>query len=181
MYKETLTVDSADEVNERVEFDNAAEHFFFVPSTQPRLNLNVNLNPTGDPNQAIVPVRRVEVAAFNYPPGITTITTHAAVITTAPAGGGWIYNGITPVPGALSGAVGNLVPPPVIIVNPGTAPNTAVNYQITFDPQFLGPNVSGSGPFYVENLDSKITAISTDGCQIRQRSLLVRMLFEERP
>lgn len=181
MYKETLVVDAGGDVFERNEFDNEAKHFFFVPSSQPRLNLNVTLNPNNDPMVHIVPVRRVQIPAFNYVNTPTTVRTHTAVINSNPAGGGWIYNGITPVVGPLSGATGVLTPTPVVTVLPGTAASTTVNYDVTFDPMFLGPDITGSGLYYVENLDSKVTAISTDGCQIRQKSLLVQVLFEERP
>jgi hypothetical protein len=178
MYQETLTIDAGGDVTENTESDNAATHFFFVPSTLPRLNLSVALNPTGDANQTIVPVQRVEVAAFNYPGAAQTIVTHAATIDTAPAGGGWIYNGISPVAGRLSGATAVLVPaPPVTVAPPGAATNAT--YQVTFDPTFVGPNETGSGPFYAEALDSKVTAIAFDGCQIRQESLLLQLLFEE--
>jgi len=178
MYQETLTIDAGGDVTEDSESDNAATHFFFVPSALPRLNLTVALNPNGDPNQTVVPVQRVQVAAFAYPAGAAPVVTHAATVDTAPAGGGWIYDGISPVAGRLSGATAALVPaPPLVVAPPGAATN--VTYRVTFDPTFVGPNETGSGPYYVETLDSKVTAIAFDGCQIRQESLLLQLLFEE--
>jgi hypothetical protein len=178
MYQETLTIDAGGDVAGDSAADNAATHFFFVPSALPRLNLSVTPNPNADPNQTVVPVQRVQVAAFAYPAGVGPVVTHAATIDSAPAGGGWIYNGLSPVAGRLSGAVATLVPaPPITVAPPGAATNAT--YQVTFNPAFVGPNETGSGPYYVETLDSKITAIAFDGCQIRQESLLLQLLFEE--
>ncbi|MGE0120809.1 MAG: hypothetical protein AB7S71_19955 [Dongiaceae bacterium] len=178
MYQETLTIDAGGDVAGDSAADNAATHFFFVPSALPRLNLSVTLDPTNDPNQAIVPVQQVQVAAFAYPAGVQTVVTHAATIDSAPAGGGWIYDGLSPVVGRLSGATAVLVPAPPITVAPPGAPTNAT-YQVTFNAQFVGPNETGSGPYYVETLDGNVTAIAFDGCQIRDQDLLLQLLFEE--
>lgn len=55
-----------------------------------------------------------------------------------------------------------------------------VNYDITIDPTFIGPQIVERGPFYESVLDTKMTAISTDACLIRQESSLVTVLHEER-
>ena len=96
------------------------------------------------------------------------------------AGGAFIVRGRTPVIGNLTD-FGNLVPPtPIGVLPVGVIGPIVIDYNITFDTLFVGPNIVGSGLFYEENLDTKITVISTDGCQIRQESLLVTVLHEER-
>ncbi|TVO76939.1 hypothetical protein [Sedimenticola selenatireducens] len=191
MYKETLIIDDGNTVAEGAtgELNNEAEHFFYVPSSAPQLNMNVVLNPVPDPNISIVPVRRVVIPAFNYPPpaaGMLTTTSHQVTLSTNPAGGGYSVHGRSLVKGSPDFApdVGNLVPPivpPMLVVAPGTLLPTVINYNISFDPTYLGPNISGSGAYYAEGFDSKITAISTDGCMIRQKTLKATVLHEERP
>ena len=188
MYKETLVIDDGDTVDEGAtgELNNEAEHFFFVPTSSPQLNMNVTLNPIPDGNISIVPVRRVIIPAFNYPPppaGMLTTTSHRVTISTNPPGGGYSVHGRTVVNGSPNFApdVGNLIPPPILVVAPGVMAPTVVNYVINFDPAYIGPNITGSGPYYAEGFDNKVTAISTDGCLIRQKTLKTTVLHEERP
>ena len=66
---------------------------------------------------------------------------------------------------------------------PNHAPKTVRNFVELAEGtrEYIDPRTGqpGSGPYYVETLDSKITAIAFDGCQIRQESLLLQLLFEE--
>ena len=185
MYRETLVVDDGDTINEGGggESNNEAIHYFFVPSSAPRLNMAVTLNPNNDGNLNVVPVQRVIVPAFNYPvPGPVTITTHRVVVSTNPPGGGFSVHGRSLVNGSPDFApdVANLVPPVTPPLRVPAGPTT-IDYDITFDPAYLGPDLTGSGPYYAEGFDNKITAISADGCQIRQKVLKATVLHEERP
>lgn len=175
LYKETLVVDAGTDVGETDEGDNETEHFFFIPSSQGRLNMVRTPDPGADPNIDVVgPRPPTAVININrYPPGPTTVVAHNVVITSAPPTAGWIVNGISPRNGARSGAVGNLVPP-VRFVDPAPAPPRSVDYRVTFTPVTFDP----PHPIESEILDSKLTAITTDGCQIRQRSLRTTVRFE---
>lgn len=185
MYKETLVVDDGNTVLEGGggELNNETEHYFFVPSSAPRLNMAVALNPNNDANLNVVPVQRVMVPAFNYPgPGQVTVTTHRVTVTTVPAGGAFVMHGRSLVNGSPDFApdVANLVPPITPPLSVPAGPFT-IDYDITFDPAFLGPDITGSGLYYAEGFDNKVTAISADGCQIRQKVLKATVLHEERP
>lgn len=182
MHLETLTADAAGIVTEISEGNNDTEHFFFVPSRQGRLNMTHTVDPGGDPNIDVIPAPRppsARIAAFNYGNVPSVARPHAVRFFFAGAPGGFILNGISPVNGRLSGAVGRLsIGPNPVVFPPPAAPQT-VTFDITFDPTFLGPE--NAPPFHAEALDSKVTAISTDGCQIRQRRLRTTLLFEARP
>ncbi|HEU0221178.1 MAG TPA: hypothetical protein VFR34_03060, partial [Paracoccaceae bacterium] len=178
LYRETLVTDANMAVRETNEADNVSEHFFFVPSSQGALNLNVRLNtPPGDPvlRRVLNPQPGVEVAAFNAPgPGPVTVTTHNVRVFTAPAGGGWVINAAPATATGPSGTVAAFTPA-LPVIDPPPAPARNLAYRLTFDPAFLGP--SGEG-LYPEEYNSKVTAIAADGCQIRQETLMSRILFE---
>lgn len=180
MYRQVLTLDAGDVVQESVEFDNVADHFFFVPSSDPVPNIDVALNPGADPNLRVVPVSRVEIRAFDYPPGApVTARTHRLTVTTAPAGGGFSVHGRTPVRGVRAPDVGRLNPPtkpPLVVMSPSPVAGTVVDYDVTFDPGFRPPPDTGVGGFLLESLDTKLTVISEDGCRIRQESVLVTVV-----
>jgi hypothetical protein len=175
LYKETLVVDAGTDVSETDEGDNETEHFFFIPSSQGRLNMMRTPDPGGDPNIDVVgpPPRTAVINIFKYPPGPTMVVAHNVRITSAPPTAGWIVNGISPRNGARSGAVGRLVPM-VQFVDPAPAPPRTVDYRVTFNRVVYVP----PHPIASEILDSKVTAITTDGCQIRQRSLRTTVRFE---
>jgi hypothetical protein len=169
LYKETLAADVGTAILESDEGDNETEHFFYVPSSQGRLNMVATPNPTNDPNIDVVPVPRpptVQIDAKQYPPpGPVTVTAWRVDISSAPPTAGWIVNGIAPV--VKTGAVGNLIPP-MQIIDPAPAAPRSVSYTVDIDPTRAEA---------IETVDSKVTAITTDGCQIRQRSLRTKVFW----
>jgi hypothetical protein len=177
MYKETLTVDFADEIKEIDEYDNIAGHFFFVPSDVQWITINVVRNPANIKNVNVVG-QTVQILAPVFDPG-ETVTTHTFNIIIMPAMAAYTVNGRTPVFGSLAGTIGVLVPGAMPLASPGM-----VNYNITIpDPSFLGPCNSflGGARVYEEKVNTKITAISYDGCIIVQRSALVSVIYECSP
>lgn len=169
LYKETLVTDAGATIVESDESDNDTEHYFFVPSSQGRLNMTATPNPTNDPNIDVVPAPRpptVQIDAKQYPaPGPVPVTAWRVNIFSVPATAGWIVNGIAPV--AKPGALGNLVPP-MQIIDPAPAAPRTVRYIVDIDPTRAEA---------LETVDSKVTAITTDGCQIRQRSLRTKVFW----
>ncbi len=161
LYKETLVTDAGLTVGETDEGDNETEHFFYVPSSQGRLNMRAVPDPDNDPHIDVFPAPRppqVAIDAKEYA-GITTVRAWSVEITSVPPTAGWIVNGISPVTAIK--AEGELVPM-MQIIDPAPAPARVVDYEVTFDPDRAEA---------IEDINSKVTAITTDGCQIRQRFL----------
>lgn len=186
MFQATLTADFNDDIDESNEQDNKAKDFFFVPSDVLRINIATVRNPNNDPNQTVIG-QTVHPYAPVYPDG-STVNTHRFTITTIPAGATINVNAITPRNGALAGNVGNMITGPFPqTVTPG-AGGIVYNYNVTIpNASFRGPcngvfaPLSGDPTSYLEPVNSKITAISSDGCIIAQKSALVNVVHECNP
>ena len=179
VYQETLTIDVPDVINETDENDNEDEHYFYVPSDVQTININTVRNPTGNPNVFVVGTT-VKVVAFAFPPPPATpsILTHNYTTGVVPAGSAYRVNARSPRVSPISGTSCALTP-----AMPATAPpSPGGGFTCTIpDTSFVGPvcnSFLGNVPVFEENLNTKITAISADGCIIRQKTLQVAMIFE---
>ncbi|MFC1712880.1 hypothetical protein ACFL6S_04375 [Candidatus Poribacteria bacterium] len=181
MYKETLTLDSAYTVKETDEHDNLAGHFFLVPSDVLKIIINVVRNPDSD-SRIVVAGQTVKVVSFAYPytkvPDTPPIVahTHNFNISIVPPTAAYTVNGRTPIPGKLCGASGALVPGPMPLTSPAV-----VDYNVTIpDNTCVGICNSSLGNSLVheEKLNTKLTAISADGCVIAQKSVLASVIYE---
>ncbi len=183
VYREKLEIDALGVVQESNERDNEDTHYFYIPSSVLTININTTKNPNGDPN-AFVVGRTVKVVAFGLPqppPPPPPVTTHTFATSILPAGSAYTVNArtprISPISGTscvLSPGMPALAPPPVAGAYTCTIP----------DPSFVGPicnSFLGNAQVFEESLNTKLTGISADGCIIRQKSLLVNIIFECRP
>lgn len=184
VYQETLALDRPMAVDETVEFDNDAVHYFYIPSPVLAININTTRNPNTAPNTFVVG-QTVKIRGFEAPPVVTTHGFATSIV--GPPGSTYLLNGRSPRTGA-SGTNCVLAPMmPVLGAPPGSGiPGPqAVSYTCTIpDPAFLGPvcnSFLGNVPVFEENLNTKLTAISADGCIIRQKSGLVSVVFECNP
>ncbi len=183
MFQATMSADFTTQIPESNEQDNDAKDFFFVPSSILAINIATVRNPAADPNLIIIG-KTVHAYAPGYS-AATTVVTHNFSITSVPAGDTITVNAITPRNGALAGNIGNMSPGPFpqIVTPPGGG--SVYNYNATIpDPFFQGPcngifaPLSGDPTSYLETINSKITAISSDGCAIAQKSALVTVVHE---
>ena len=182
MYRETLTIDATGVVAESNEGDNTSNHFFFVPSPSPRINLVTTLNPNNDPRIGIIPVQQVQVPVFQFPgPGPVTVATHQLMVRTSPPGGQFFVSTTTPQASRVGNVVTvGFVPALPPMGTPSSDPQT-ININLTFDPAALGPLSNRPDGLYEEEFSIKVTSISTDGCLIRQETLLLKAVHEVGP
>lgn len=184
MYRETLSIDAANVVAESEEGDNVSRHSFFIPSQQPRVNITTQLNPAGVGDLVVVPVQRIQIAAFNVAPapggGPVARTTHRVTVATIPAGGSFTVNARQTAGPAGDSRVGTTLavvppPPPAAVAGP-----RAFNLVATFVPTAVSPISNRVDGLYEENFTFTFTVFSEDTCQFRQEVLLVTIIHEAR-
>ncbi|SDX41763.1 hypothetical protein SAMN05444358_105199 [Ruegeria halocynthiae] len=145
LFGETLELDSTNIVVESSNQDNEDKHLFFVPSNQ-IINITANtINGT-----------------LYHKDGRTL--THQFRINSGGAGNQWLYTGFSWI--ATEGSTADAVPAPTGRVPQGPAPQL-INMFVTpkdhdHSPLGFGPSVKG-----------KVTAISTDGCVVKQKAVEV--------
>jgi len=161
LYQETLTIDTGDDVNETDETDNESRHFFFVPSDV-RISIVANPNPTGNPDIMVGPAAQVIVRDW----AAAGSSAWGFIISATPATARFRVFGRSPVTGPLAGDSGMLVP--ATPLGPVGSP-LLMTYNITPNPAFAGPCNNIAAMVYEEDISTKITVISEDGCVIRQR------------
>jgi hypothetical protein len=166
-------------VDETQETDNEAVHYFYIPSPVLTINLNTLRNPNNAANTFVVG-QTVKIRGVELPGTVTTHQFNTSIV--GPPGSTYILNGRSPVTSSVSG-VSCVLAPALPIVN--TTGPQGVTYTCTVpDRSFLGPvcnSFLGNVQVYEENLNTKLTAISSDGCIIRQKSALVSVIFECNP
>ncbi|MTH97395.1 hypothetical protein [Roseibium sp. RKSG952] len=145
LFGETLELDSSNIVVESSNQDNVDEHLFFIPSNQ---IINITANT-------------INGTLFHE---VGRTLTHQFTINSGGAGNQWLYTGFSWI--ATEGSTADAVPPPTGRVPQGPAPQT-INMFVTprdheHSPLGFGPSVKG-----------KVTAISTDGCVIKQKAVEV--------
>ncbi|NVO55885.1 hypothetical protein HW561_08805 [Rhodobacteraceae bacterium B1Z28] len=150
LFGETLELDTTNIVVESSNQDNEDEHLFFVPSNQ-----IINITAT-----------TINGALF-HKNGRTL--THQFRINSGGAGNQWLYTGFSWI--ATEGSSADAVPTPTGRVPQGPAPQL-INMFVTpkdhkHSPLGFGPSVKG-----------KVTAISTDGCVIKQKAVEVLIEHE---
>ena len=158
--------------------DVTANNFLFV-SEPNQIRIAAAYNPNGDPNTAVAPVNDVWV--FAALPG--PVTTHTLNITTTSPTFSYFVRCKSPIIGPQAPTIGALVPaipqspaPPALFTG-----NAAFNYTVTVNPAYNGLpacNVIGLLPHYEEKVNTKLTAISTNGCAIAQETILATGLYE---
>lgn len=184
VFQETLTLDQPMTVDETVETDNEAVHYFYVPSPVLTINLNTVRNPNNAANTFVVG-QTVKVRGFEPPPTVVTHRFSTSIV--GPAGSTYILNGRSPRTSSVSGASCVLAPMMPVLGTPpgsGVAGPVAVTYTCTVPGGFVGPvcnSFLGNVQAFEESLNTKLTAISSDGCIIRQKSGLVSLVFECNP
>jgi hypothetical protein len=173
VYRETLTADSASVVVETEERDNIAEHYFGVAGT-------MAVNITVAPNNALS-VWHAPAGAGPAPPWTAVMPafpaiTHTFTITAAAPGTTFYYNYHRPVVIGVFGTASQLIgPAPVSPPGPPVAGPVAITHQVT-------PRTNDPPPtdilldVAIENFLPKVTAITSDGCAIRQQTAQVRVV-----
>ncbi len=160
LYRETLSADVSGAVAESNEGDNRAEHWFLVPGTQ---TLGIAVAPNADVN------------LWHGPPPMPNFTralpalpfTAYTFTITAPPGTTFTYHYYQGLINGVYGAVAKLV---------GPAPSpTPVAGPISIQLQLLSVKTHGVPTNDIltdlgrEQLSGKVTAITADGCFMRQR------------
>lgn len=170
MYRETLTVDYSSAVAETNEGDNVGTHFFGVAST---MAMNITVVP-----RTFNLWHDVAGGPMGPPPGIVAAPAFPATtvqfnITATAPGTTFHYNyRQAPVTG-VHGAVARLVgPAPVLPPAPGVTGPIVVTYQVSPIDHNV-PSVDIMTDLGWERFVPKVTAISSDGCVIRQQTAQV--------
>lgn len=167
MYRETLTLDGSGTVTELNEGDNVGTHFFGVAST---MAMNITVVP-----RTFSLWHEPAGGAVGPPPGIVAApgfpaTTATFTITAAAPGTTFHYNyRQAPVTG-VHGAVARLTgPAPVLPPAPGVAGPIVITHQVSPVGHNV-PSVDILTDLGWERFLPKVTAISSDGCVIRQQT-----------
>jgi len=181
LYRETMMADSAYNVDEPNENDNNSVNYFYVPSNTRRIIMNATTNPN---NVSCFSVQG-KILSIIAPTSVFGVQTHQVTASIVPSGSqGYTVNGKSPVGPGASGTTCSIAPGLPAQVPAGAGP-LPLGYTCTIpDPHFVGPTCNsflGSAPVYEEHLDTKLTAISGDGCIIAQKMLQVRVIFECQP
>lgn len=170
LYKETLTLDSANTIPETTKSDNVAVHYFAVPGTQSLKITKTSVGgtdlwhdtkpgPRGAPNWVTIPA--------SLPYKVWTFK-----ITATTPGTTFYYNYETKPMVGLSGSTAQLVgPAPVQPPGPGVAGPITITLQlskpVTHDNQ---PFTDILTELVQEQFNGMVTAITADGCFARQSS-----------
>lgn len=168
IYVETLTLDGAGSVAESNETDNVAQHYFAVPGN---MLVNITVNPTG-------PVRmwhdQNAPAGFAPTPAGGSLITHTFTITATSPGTTFHYNyRQAPFVGS-QGSVGKLVgPPPVMPPSTPVAGPIVITFQVTPRTHDDAPATDILTETVQEHFVPKVTAITSDGCFVRQNAAQV--------
>jgi len=186
LYREVMTVDSPAIVGATCSGITPVEdgNFFFINEPN-HITIDLKLNPTNDPDAVAVDRRRVWVFAngarsMDQP---FTVPTHEVNITTSSPGFAFYVRARMPITGPAAPTVGTFAPAiPQAPAAPAVqlAPLT-YNYLVTVVPAHNAKsacNVIGIPIRYEEKVDTTITAISTNGCAIAQRSILATGIYE---
>jgi hypothetical protein len=162
LYQETLTIDTNNNVRETNEGDNESKHFFFVPSNVQKINITVLPDPA-IPNANMRIVAGRIIALPNTPPNTPALRFIVAPI---PLTAVYSVRGRNIVIGSLAGNRGVHFPALPIVNTTGI---TGIAYNVTTNPNYVGACTDILNNVYEEKIDSKITAISLDGCVIAQK------------
>jgi hypothetical protein len=151
-------------------------NFLFVNDTS-QIRIAATLNPDSDPNTA---VKINTVCVFAVPDA--PVRTHQLNITTVPATLTYFLRGRSPIFGRQAPTQGNFVPaipqspaPPLMLTGPAM-----LDYFVTVIPAYNGiPSCDTLlPPSYQEKVNTTLTAISTNGCAIAQKSVLATGIYE---
>ena len=171
IYQETLALDGASSVAESNEADNVAVHYFAVPGN---MSLNITVNPLGLVQMWHGP--NAPGGLLEPPAGGGPLTTHTFTIRASSPGTTFHYNyRQAPFIGS-QGSIGQLVgPAPVMPPAPPVAGPIVITFQVT-------PKTHRGAPrdiltdTVLEHFASKVTAITSDACSVRENSALVTVV-----
>jgi len=163
LYQETLTIDIDDDVAETDEGDNESSHFFFIPS-EADIDIVVTFDPFNSPDISSGAAGEA-VAMAGLAPG--SVAWRLTIEVTPPGTQYRIY-GESPVVGPLAGDTGTLIPATPTGFLSG---QTILDYALDTNPTYAGACNRFAPDAYEEDIGTKITVISEDGCAIRQRAL----------
>lgn len=163
-----LTIDADDVVAESNEADNVAIHYFQVPSTTQSLTINTVRNPTNNARVSLGPGPNGVEVLLNAAP--TPVGTHRHTINAAPAGSTFTARAPTSIVSRTAGDTLTVAPMPLGILPAGVPGPRVVDVMMTPNPTFVGPLTDILRDAFVERIVSSLTAITTDGCLVRQAS-----------
>ncbi len=170
MYRETLTVDDSGIVAETNEGDNVGTHFFGVAST---MAMNITVVP-----RTFSLWHEVAGGPTGPPPGIVAApafpaTTATFTITATAPGTAFHYNYRQAPVNGVHGAVSVLTgPAPVLPPAPAVTGPIVINHRVSPVGHNV-PSVDILTDLGWERFVPKVTAISSDGCVIRQQTAQV--------
>ncbi len=171
LYLETLTVDFAGAVAETQERDNVGLHYFSVAGSM-RVNITVTPNNSVSlwhANAGPAPPWAVVAPAF-------PATTHSFTIAATTPGTTFHYSYYQPIVNGSLGATGQLIGPA-----PVTPPSLPVAGPVTISHQVSARthNVPATDILFdaaFEHFLPRVTAITGDGCEIRQQTAQVSVV-----
>ncbi len=179
LYREVLTIDPDNRVIEASERDNVAVHYFQVPSPVQQLTIATTRNPNNNPRIAAGPGPDEVTVRFDVMP--SPEVTHRHVINATPAGSTFIARAPTPIVTRTAGDRLTVAPAPLgALPNGVTGPQT-VSVMMAPNANFVGPQTDILSGAFVEKIVSGLTAITTDGCLVRQASHPVSVLHPATP
>lgn len=176
LYEARLSVDAGNLIDESSEGDNRVTQVFQVPHPIQSLDISTARNPLGNTRIATTAeVNAVEVRADVVPqPAVT----HRHRVNAGPAGWAFVTRAPGPVVAAESGNRLTVSPSTLGMPPEGVIGPQYIDVLLETNAGFSGPLTDSLRRAHVDRMVSGITAVTVDGCQIRQQSHTVEILHQ---